>query len=113
MPFNKIDLLEDVERQADLSLKYPKALFVSVHTGKNIPRLLELIEATVENNFTQLQLLIPHERYDLVARLHREGAVYNEEVMDQGTYIAGSAPDRLLKILEPYYFKGSKNKISA
>lgn len=111
--FNKIDLLEDTERQADLSLKYPKALFVSVHTGKNIPKLLELIEATVENNFTQLQLLIPHERYDLVARLHREGAVYNEEVMDQGTYISGSAPDRLLKILEPYYFKGSKNKISA
>lgn len=111
--FNKIDLLEDTEKQVDLSLKYPKALFVSVHTGKDIPRLLELIETIVENNFTQLQLLIPHERYDLIARLHREGAVYNEEVIDKGIYISGSAPERLLKILEPYRLKNHTSKTLA
>lgn len=100
--FNKTDLLRDEDKKIDLSLKYPKAHFVSVHSGEGISRLLESIEAIVDEDFTQLRLLIPHERYDLIARLHREGAVYKEEVHDEGTYISGSAPERLLKILAPY-----------
>lgn len=100
--FNKVDLLEDNNLRINLSLKYPKALFVSVHTGEGIDKLLKLIEVIVETNFTQLRLFIPHERYDLVALLHREGAVYKEKTADEGTYISGSAPDRLLKILKPY-----------
>lgn len=103
--FNKIDLLEDIDKKADLLLKYPKSLFVSVQSGKGIFSLLERIETIVENDFTQLRLLIPHGRYDLVARLHREGAVYKEKVTDEGTCILGSAPERLLKILEPYHLK--------
>jgi GTP-binding protein HflX len=103
--FNKIDLLEDKNRQVDLSLKYPKSLFISITTEEGISKLLESIETIVENNFTQLRLLIPHERYDLVACLHREGAIYKEEVVDNGTYISGSAPERLLKTFEPYRLK--------
>ena len=111
--FNKIDLLKNTDKQVDLSLKYPKSLFISVQSGEGISNLLELIETIVENDFTQLRLLIPHERYDLIARLHREGAVYKEKVADEGTYISGSAPERLLKILEPYRLKSKQNKVSA
>ncbi len=100
--FNKTDLLKDENQLTALELRYPKAIFISVHNGGGISSLLEMIEEIVENNFTQLRLLIPHDRYDLIARLHREGAVYKEEVDDTGTLIAGSAPERLLKILEPY-----------
>ena len=100
--FNKIDLVKDAEKKIDLSLKYPKAIFVSVHSGEGISKLLESVETIVESDLTQLRLLVPHERYDLIARLHREGAIYKEEVNDEGTYIAGSAPERLLKTLEPY-----------
>ena len=111
--FNKIDLLEDKDRQADLSLKYPESLFISIQSGEGISELLEFIETIVENNFTQLRLLIPHDRYDLIARLHREGAVYKEEATDNGTYILGSAPERLLKTLEPYHLRNKQNKVSA
>lgn len=106
--FNKIDRLEDESRLIDLGLKYPKAIFVSVHNGKGIAELLKQIEDVVENSFTPLQLLIPHERYDLIARLYREGAVYKEEVQDTGTYISGSAPKRLLDTLNPYLLKNEQ-----
>lgn len=104
--FNKMDLLTDEERKVDLLLKYPKSILASAHSGEGISELLDSVEAIVESNFTQLRLLIPHERYDLIARLHREGAVYKEEVNDEGTYIAGSAPERLLKTLNPYRLNG-------
>ena len=60
------------------------------------------MEAIIEADFTQLRLLIPHERYDLVARLHREGGVRKEEARDDGTYIVGSVPERMLTAIQPY-----------
>jgi len=100
--FNKIDDLWTEDIRLTLSFRYPKALFVSAHTGEGIPELLEHIEAIVESDFAQLRLLIPHNRYDLVARLHREGGVRKEEARDNGTYIVGSVPERMLSALDPF-----------
>lgn len=100
--FNKTDLIDDENQLTALKLKYPNTIFASVHDGQGIYQLLELIEAIVEEKFTQLRLLIPHDRYDLIARLHREGAVYKEEVEDTGILVTGSIPERLLGAIEPY-----------
>jgi GTP-binding protein HflX len=100
--FNKIDDLWSEDIRLTLSFRYPEALFVSAHSGEGIPKLLERIEAIVESDFAQLRLLIPHDRYDLVARLHREGGVRKEEARDDGTYIVGSVPERMLSALHPF-----------
>ena len=100
--FNKIDDLWSEDIRLTLSFRYPEALFVSAHTGEGIPELLERIEAIVESDFAQLRLIIPHNRYDLVARLHREGGVRKEEARDDGTYIVGSVPERMLSALHPF-----------
>ena len=100
--FNKIDDLWSEDIRLTLSFRYPEALFVSAHTGEGIPELQERIEAIVESDFAQLRLLIPHNRYDLVARLHREGGVRKEEARDEGTYIVGSIPERMLSALHPF-----------
>jgi len=102
--FNKIDALWEKESTiADLRLRYPGACFVSARTGEGLPELFARMEAIVERDFTQLRMLIPHDRYDLVARIHREGGVRKEEVRDDGTYVVGSLPDRLISTLEPYF----------
>lgn len=106
--FNKIDYLQNPETRLALSFKYPKALFISAHTGEGIPALLEQIESIIESDFAQLRVLIPHTRYDLVARLHREGGIRKEEARDEGTYIVGSVPERMLTALQPYVL--SKHK---
>ena len=65
------------------------------------------MEAIVEADFAQLRLLIPHERYDLVARLHREGGVRKEEARDDGFYLVASIPERMLSTIQPYVMHDS------
>ena len=103
--FNKIDALWDTTTRNELAVKFPGAFFISAHTGEGVDELLERMEAIIEEGFAQLKLLIPHDRYDLVARLHREGGVRKEEVRDEGTYITGSVPDRLMTLVQPFLAK--------
>ena len=100
--FNKLDALWDVATRYDLAIRYPDALFISAHTGEGLDALQDKMEAIIEADFTQVRLLIPHDRYDLVARLHREGGVRKEEARDKGTYLVGSVPERMMSVLQPY-----------
>lgn len=100
--FNKIDSLWTEETRDTLAIQYPDAIFISAHTGEGIPLLLDRIESIVEGEFTQLRLLIPHDRYDLVARIHREGGVRKTEVLDEGTLITSSIPERMLSSLQAF-----------
>ena len=100
--FNKLDVLWDQATRQDLSIRYPSALFVSAHTGEGLDALQDKMEAIIEDDFIQVRMLIPHIRYDLVARLHREGGVCREEARDEGTYLVGSVPDRMISVLQPY-----------
>jgi GTP-binding protein HflX len=100
--FNKLDALWDEATRYDLSIRYPDALFISAHTGEGLDTLQDKMEAIIEADFTQVRLLIPHNRYDLVARLHREGGVRKEEARDEGTYLVGSVPERMMSVLQQY-----------
>ena len=100
--FNKLDALWDEATRYDLAMRYPDALFISAHTGEGLDTLQDKMEAIIESDFTQVRLLIPHNRYDLVARLHREGGVRKEEARDEGTYLVGSVPERMMSVLQPY-----------
>ncbi len=102
--FNKIDDLVDPDRPRELARLHPDARFVSALTGEGIPELRDMLQHVVEKekDFAQLRMLIPHDRYDLVARLHREGGVRREEARDDGTYIVGSIPVRLLETVTPF-----------
>jgi GTP-binding protein HflX len=106
--FNKIDNLWDPHRIEDLKMQYPGALFLSAHSGEGIDILLERIQAIIEAEFAQIRLLIPHERYDLVARLHREGSVRKEESRDDGTYLVSAIPERLQSAIKPYILEAGQ-----
>ncbi|MGC6455851.1 MAG: GTPase HflX [Coraliomargaritaceae bacterium] len=103
--FNKIDTLEDRGRIDELRLRYPDASFVSALSGEGLPDLFKRFEVVLQDGYDRLRLLIPHERYDLVARLHREGGVHKEETRDEGTYLVGTVPDRILNLVQPYILK--------
>ena len=99
--FNKVDAVLN-DNHGDLRLHFPEAHFVSAHTGEGIDQLLDHIENICASEFSQLRLLIPHTQYDLVAKIHREGGVRKEEARDEGTYIVGSIPERLIKMVSPF-----------
>lgn len=80
--FNKIDRLAGAPPPAEIRHRFPKAVFVSVHTGEGLPELIDRIGEFVADNLETLELAIPHERADLAARLHREGDVRESEYRD-------------------------------
>ena len=100
--FNKIDSLWDEGTRHDIELRYPGAFFISAHTGEGLDVLQDKMEAIIEADFAQLRLMIPHDRYDLVARLHREGGVRKEEAQNEGFYLIASVPERMLSLIQPY-----------
>jgi len=65
--------------------------------------LLQKIESILNDSRQQQSYMIPHQRYDVVAKLHREGAVYCERVCDEGIYLEASVPSRLLPSVEPFH----------
>ncbi len=106
--FNKIDSMEDRGQLDELRLRYPEASFVSALTGEGLPDLFNRFEAVLQDGFDRLRLLIPHERYDLVARLHREGGVHKEETRDAGTYLVGTVPERIINLVKPYILEANE-----
>lgn len=80
--FNKIDRLAGAPPPAEIRHRFPRAVFVSVHTGEGLPELIDRIGEFVADDLETLELAIPHERADLAARLHREGDVRESEYRD-------------------------------
>src|SRR5687768_3328787 len=86
--FNKIDAATP-EKLAHAKRLVPDALFVSALTRAGLDtleaRCLELIAET----HSSTELIVPHERYDVIARLHAVGHVQSEEQLDDGVHLRG------------------------
>ncbi|WOO39603.1 GTPase HflX [Rubellicoccus peritrichatus] len=103
--FNKIDMVSDPTRLAILKSEYPDCLFVSVKSGEGIEDLLTRCEKKLESFARPMVLLIPHERYDVINRLHEAGAISSKEITDEGVLIKGNIPNRLVEGVEEYHTK--------
>ncbi len=75
--FNKVDLADALELRAARQA-VPDALFVSARTGAGIDTLQKRCLEFVADDRGTVQLLIPLNRYDLVARLHEQGHVQEQ-----------------------------------
>ncbi len=93
--FNKIDQVEDPITRAMLRNAYPEALFVSVHSGEGLDVLVEHLGNLVGESNQELELLLPHSRPELLARLHREGVVHETAYEEECSRIRATLPERL------------------
>lgn len=101
--FNKIDSPEiNHVTVAQMRAKYPKSLFISAKTGEGVEDLLKAIELSLAENSDLVELLIPHDRYDLINKLHEMGAVKSEKALAKGVKIIGNIPARLLQEVESF-----------
>lgn len=99
--FNKMDLAEPAQVRA-LRTRWPDAFFVSAVTGEGLDDLLGECDLFLDQRFDERQYLIPHNRYDLVARLRREGALREEDPRGEGVFLRASAPTSMLETLRPF-----------
>jgi GTP-binding protein HflX len=100
--FNKIDLVTDPLVLRRLRNAHPDALFVSARTGEGLDLLAERLADAISGHLRQISLLIPHSRYDIVARLHQAGGVAAERYEDEGIHVTATVPPDLRAVVEPY-----------
>ncbi|MGD1108706.1 MAG: GTPase HflX [Mycobacterium sp.] len=98
---NKVDAAGDLAL-AKLRHALPGAVFVSAHTGDGIDTLRRrMAELTVPVD-TAVDVLIPYDRGDLVARVHADGRVQAEEHNPDGTRLRARVPVALAASLRDF-----------
>jgi GTPase len=83
---NKMDLLSDVDR-ARAGRRHREGVPVSALRGEGLEPLLERVEAALPRPPIEVELLVPYERQDVVARLYREAEVIAAEPNSTGTTV--------------------------
>ena len=99
--FNKVDAA-DPHTLRLIRAQHPEALFISVHTGEGLDRLLARCEELAVDDNESVELLIPHSRYDVVSKLHQAGQVRTHESRDDGVFLAGRFPLKQKAVYEPF-----------
>ena len=83
--FNKADL--DPEEADRLVKTHAGSVAVSATTGDGIEHMLDVLGERLRENTRVIDLEIPFSRGDVLAAVHREGEVLQEEHGDRGTHV--------------------------
>ncbi len=88
---NKIDAADGLSL-AHLRRALPDAVFVSARTGQGLDRLSARMSELVESTDVTVDVTIPYDRGDLVARVHSEGRIDATEHTTDGTRVKARVP---------------------
>jgi len=99
--FNKTDLADDAMRRRALHL-VPEALFASARTGAGLPALAGRCRELIAGQFSPTTLLVPHSRYDVIARLHELGHIHEQDHREEGVLIQGRFPSAQAGFFAPF-----------
>jgi GTP-binding protein HflX len=84
--FNKSDLVDESQRLV-LRGMVPDAVFVSARTGEGMDELRARIAGILPRPEVELDLLVPYDRGEIVARIHDIGRVVDVEYLPEGTRV--------------------------
>ena len=91
LAFNKADL--DPAAAATLQKRHPGSVAFSAVTGDGVDTLLDAIGAQLRAMQPVVELLVPYDRGDVLAGIHREGEVLVESHGEQGTTVHARMDD--------------------
>ena len=99
--FNKIDAATPAMLRRAKQL-VPDALFVSAHTKAGLDTLEERCIELIAHTLGETELLVPHNRYDVIARLHELGHIREQEHEDGGVRLKGNFPATQAGFFKPF-----------
>jgi GTPase len=99
--FNKSDAMTATQRKRIENL-YPGSVVVSARTGEGLDGLLSAIGERLSEDLVTLSLLVPYDRGDVVASLHRSGEVIEEKHDEAGTVIDVRVPASIAGRLQSF-----------
>ncbi len=80
----------------------PTELFISAKTGAGIDTLIGRCAGLISGEFGATDLLVPHDRYDVIARLHEFGHIHAQEHRDDGVFNQGRFPPAQSAYFAPF-----------
>jgi len=98
---NKMDAADE-ETILRLKRAWPDAVFVSARSGLGIDALHAAIAQRLPRPAVDLRVLLPYDRGDLVARIHRGGQVLDSRHTEQGTELRVRVGEQLAADLENF-----------
>ena len=101
--FNKADQVVDgVNPAHQLAARYEGSVAVSAHSGENLEHLMAVIGDRVRSMTELAELLIPWDRGDVLASVHREGQVLTESAEEAGMRLKARLEPASLGALREY-----------
>jgi GTP-binding protein HflX len=98
---NKIDVANE-ETLLRLKRTWPDAVFVSARSGLGIDELRTAIAHRLPQPALDLRVVLPYDRGDLVARIHRRGQVLEARHTDEGTELHVRVDEQTAADLAPF-----------
>ncbi|MEO6821348.1 MAG: GTPase HflX [Candidatus Nanopelagicales bacterium] len=95
---NKSDIADPLV-VARLLRREPHSVVVSARSGSGIDELLVAIESELPRPSVDVDVLVPYDRGDLVARVHRDGDVLRREDVAEGTRLVARVSPELAALL--------------
>ncbi len=99
--FNKLDAATPAMVQRARRLA-PDALLVSAHTGEGLESLEARCLELIAEKHQATELLVPHGRYDVIARMHAVGHIQSQEQEDGAVRLRGRYPAAQAAFFEPF-----------
>ena len=100
--FNKIDCFENGETLERINLLHKDALFISAATGEGLETLKKKIAETLNAQLKPTNIVVPHDRYDVISKLHSTGGIRHQTTEDDGVHIEGLFPPSVQGIIAPF-----------
>ncbi len=100
--YNKIDYGDQVMTRLKARLITPDCHFVSCKSGEGIEQLLVTVEDRLNQTCEIQKYSIPHQRYDLIAKLRNQGCISSEEIDGNGVQIMATPRGKLANMIEEY-----------
>jgi GTP-binding protein HflX len=102
-PVNDLLVLAPLNVEAvALRRALPGAVWVSARTGEGIDELRRLVAERLPHPDVDVEVLVPYDRGDLVARVHRDGEVLTETHGEGGTHLTARVDGALAATLAGY-----------
>ncbi|SBT53521.1 GTPase HflX [Micromonospora auratinigra] len=98
---NKTDAADE-ETLLRLKRLWPEAIFVSAYSGRGLDGLRAAVEQRLPRPAVEVHAVLPYDRGDLVARVHRQGEVLSTAHLPEGTLLHVRVNEALAAELSPY-----------
>lgn len=99
---NKVDLIPGALALRRLQRRYPDAVLVSAATGDGLTGLRERLASELNRLLREVDLLVPHDRYDVVDTLHRTSRILQEKYEPEGVRLTVAVPASLMGLLRDF-----------